>query len=55
MQQLGRLKPGDSYGNGKYRVWKRTEFSITVIRLSDNIPIVFYEGSVNWNWLVKKD
>lgn len=55
MQELNTLQPGDTYGDGRYKVWKRDEDSITVIRQSDKHVIVFRSGLVNWNWKVKKD
>jgi hypothetical protein len=55
MQPLHELNPGETYANAKYKVWKRDESSITVIRKIDNHIIVFHKGSINYDWIVKKD
>lgn len=55
MQPLHELKEGDTYSNGKYRIMSNDGFSIRIRRISDQHIIVFHKGSVNWDWMVKKD
>ena len=55
MQELNTLKEGDTYSHGKYRIISNDGFSIRIRRIADNHIIVFHKGSINYDWLVKKD
>lgn len=53
--ELGKLKPGEVYGNGKYRVISNDGEVIKILRLSDNNYISFHDKHINWKHKVKKD
>lgn len=55
MQTLSSLKPGDTYANNKYKIWRVDDDSITIVRLSDKWIIVFTKQHPSFNRMVKKD
>ena len=53
--ELGSLLPNDTYAKGAYKVWKKSETEITVVRKSDGYLIKFTADMPNWKHKVKKD
>lgn len=54
---IGELKPGDSYGNEKYKVLSNQYGIIKIVRNDEGKPhyITFHDKQPNWNWKVVKD
>lgn len=55
LTEIGSLVPGDTYSNGSYKVWKKSDTEITVVRKPDNWLIKFTADMPNWKHKVKKD
>ena len=53
--EIGQLKSGDTYANGRYKVLSNEDGVIKIIRLSDKHYISFHDKSINWEHKVHKD
>lgn len=53
--ELGQLQPGDTYGNGRYKVLDNDGYIIKVVRLSDGWRLEFHSSSINYRHKVTKD